>query len=153
MYNRKQLCRVCGTDSKVNGITIEVPQGLCLWPLLFLININDLPLAVKNSNTSMYADNTSICCYSHEITQLNQAINNNLYKLQKLLKGNQLSLYVVKTRAMSLFTKQKYKALQNESHDLRVKIRGRELDTVMNTRYLGVNIYSSLDRKEKIISY
>ena len=125
-----------------------MPQGSCLGPLLFLIYINDLPLAITNSNTSMYADDTSY--HSHEITRLNEAINNDLYKLEKWLEGNKLSLTLVKTRAMLISTKQKCKALQNQSHDLRVKIKGTGLDTVTNTRYLGVNIDSSLDWKEHI---
>ena len=135
---------------KVNDITIGVLQGSCLGPLPFLMYINDLPLAITNSNTSMYADDTSICYHSHEITQLNEAIKDDLYKLEKWLEGNKLSLNVLKTRAMLISTKQKDKALQNQNHDLRVKIKGTELDTVMNTRYLGVNIESSLDWKEYI---
>ena len=66
LSNRKQFCRVSGADSKVNDETIGVPQGSCLGPLLFLIYINDLPLAITNSNASMYADDTSICYHSHE---------------------------------------------------------------------------------------
>ena len=134
-----------GTDSKAEDITIGVPQGSCLGPLLFLIYINDLPLAITNSNTSMYADDTSICYHSHDITKLNEAINRDLYNLEKWLEGNTLSLNVVKTRAMLISTKQKYKALRNQSQDLHLKIKGMELDTVTNTRYLGVNIDSSLD--------
>ena len=98
----------------------------------------------------MYADDTSICYHSHEITQLNEAINNDLYKLEKWLEGNKLSLNVVKTRAMLISIKQKYKDLQNQGHDLCVKIKGMELDTVMKTRYLCVNIDSSLDWKVHI---
>ena len=37
LSNWKQFCGLSGTDSKVNDITIGVPQGLCLAPLLFLI--------------------------------------------------------------------------------------------------------------------
>ena len=98
----------------------------------------------------MYAYDTSICYDSHEITHLNEAINDDLYKLEKWLEGNKLSLNVVKTRAMLVSTKQKYKALQSQNHDLRVKIKGTEFDTVMNARYLGVNIDSSLNWKEHI---
>ena len=103
---RKQFCRVSGTDSKVTDITNGVPQGLCLGPLLFLIYINDLPLAITNSNTSMYADDTSISYHTHGITQLNEAIINDHYKLEKWLEGNKLSLNVGKTREMLISTKQ-----------------------------------------------
>ena len=95
-----------------------MPQASCLGPLLFLIYIDDLPLAITISNNSRYADDNSICYHSHEITQLNEAINNDLYKLEQWLEGNKLSLIVVKTRAMFISAKQMYKDLQNESHDL-----------------------------------
>ena len=85
---------------------------------------------------------------------MNEAINDDLYKLQTWLEGNKLSLNVGKTRAMLISTKQKCKALQNQGHDFRVTIKDTELDTVVNTRYLGVIIDSSLDWKDhiKIIS-
>lgn len=63
------------------------------WPLLFLIDINDPQLAIKDSNLSMYSNVTSICPQPYEITQLNEAINNDLYRLEKRLEGNRLSLW------------------------------------------------------------
>ena len=98
----------------------------------------------------MYDDDTSICYHPHEITQLNEAINIDLYNLEKWLEGNKLSLNVVKSRAMLISSKKKYKALQNQSLDLNLKIKGVELDNVTNTKYLGVNIDSSLDWKDHI---
>ena len=58
LSNRVQYCRVNGVDLQTENINIGVPQGSCLGPLLFLVYINDLPRAVKNSTTSMYADDT-----------------------------------------------------------------------------------------------
>ena len=49
---RKQLTRVNGVDSKIEEIEIGVPQGSCFGLLLFLVFINDLPLAIKNSTSS-----------------------------------------------------------------------------------------------------
>ena len=79
------------------------------------------------------------------LTQLNEAINRDLCNLEKWIEENKLSLTVVKSRAMLISTKQNYKALQNQSQDLHLKIKGVQPDTVTNTRYLGVNIDSSLD--------
>ena len=67
-----------------------------------------------------------------------------------MVSGKKTLFECGKPRAMLISTKQKYKALQNQNHDLRVKIKGTELDTVMNTKYLDVNIDSSLDWKEHI---
>ncbi len=78
LTNRKQFCRVNGVDSNIGDIEVGVPQGSCLVPLLFFIYINDLPLAIQNSNVSMYADDTSFCCQSDDLTRLTEAINSDL---------------------------------------------------------------------------
>ena len=71
-----------------------MPQDSCLGPLLFLVYINDLSLAIKNSTTSMFADDTSIYRCSKDVHQLNREINEDLEKLDEWLMGNKLSLNV-----------------------------------------------------------
>ena len=68
LSNRKQFCRVNGVDSDVGEIEVGVPQGSCLGPLLFLIYINDLPEAVQGCSVTMYADDTSLCHQSRDLT-------------------------------------------------------------------------------------
>ena len=106
LSNRKQFCRVNGVDSNFGEIEVGVPQGSCLGPLLFLIYINDLPQAVQDSSVTMYADDTSLCYQSHDLTQLNEDINSDPKKLVTWLEGNKLSLNVAKTHSMLISTKQ-----------------------------------------------
>ena len=150
LTNRKQFCRVNGVDSDFGDIEVGVPQGSCLGPLLFLIYINDLPQAVRDSTVSMFADDTSLCHQSNDLTQLTEAINNDLRQLDTWLQGNKLSLNVAKTHAMLVCTKQKHATLKSRNEDLKLKIRENELPVVEKTKYLGVQIDCSLDWKEQI---
>ena len=148
--DRKQFCRVNGVDSTLGNIEFGVPQGSYLGPLFFLIYINDLPQAVQESNVSMYADDTSLCYQPHDLTRLNEAINNDLRKLDSWLQGNNLSLNVLKIHSMLICTKQKHNSLKNQDKVLKLKMRNNELDVVKTTKHLGLQIDQSLDWKEQI---
>ena len=137
-------------DSKIEDIEVGVPQGSCLGPLLFLIYINDLPQAVQDSTVSMYADDTSLCYQSHDLTRLNEAVNGDLKKLDTWLQGNKLSLNVAKTHSMLISTKQKQNSLKSQNKDLDLKIRDNDLEVVEKTKYLGVQIDCSLNWKQQI---
>ena len=113
-------------------------------PLLFLIYINDLPQAVQDSSVTMYADDTSLCHQSHDLTQLNEAISSDLKKLETWLNGNKLSLNVAKTHSMLISTKQKGSSLRSRNEALELKIRENELEVVQKTKYLGVQKYLRL---------
>ena len=98
----------------------------------------------------MYADDTSLCHQSHNLTQLNGAINNDLKQLDTWLKGNKLSLNVAETHAMLVSTKRKHMTLKSQNKDLELKIRENELQVVQKTNYIGIQIDCSLDWKEQI---
>ena len=98
----------------------------------------------------MYADDTSLCYQSHDMTRLNEAMNSDLRKLDAWLQGNKLSLNVAKTHSMLISTKQKHNILQGQNEDLKLKIRDNELEVVKKTKYLGLQIDCSLDWKEHI---
>ena len=152
LSNRKQYCRINGVDSNINDINIGVPQGSCLGPLLFLVYINDFSCILKSSKVSTYADDTSIYHSSKDITQLNTALNEELRRLDRWLKGNKLSLNVAKTRSMLITTKQKKKCLMASNQAIQPSIREEHIEVICNTKYLGVQIDENLTWKNQIKS-
>ena len=103
------------------------------WRNRFLIYINDPPQAVQHSSVTMYADDTSLCHQSRDLTQLNEAINSDLKKLETWLQGNKLSFNVAQTRSMLISTKQKGSSLRSGNETLELKIRDNELVVVQKT--------------------
>ena len=80
--------------------------------------------------------------FFHKVSDLKQ--------LTTWLQGNKLSLNVAKTHSMLISTKQKHNILKSQNEVLELNIRNNKLDLVQKTKYLGVQIDSSLDWKEQI---
>ena len=64
------------------------------------------------------------------MTQLNEAINNDLRQLDTWLQGHKLSLNIDKTNSMFLCTKQKHNILKSLDEGLDLKIHENELQVV-----------------------
>ena len=80
------------TFVSMNVFMFEDVHKYVLDLFLFLIYIDDLPRAVKNSKMSMFANYTCLHHQSSKISQLNGAINEDRTHVENWLKGNKLSL-------------------------------------------------------------
>ena len=106
--------------------------------------------AVNNSTTSMYADDTSLCLQSKDLSRLNEAVNEDLAHLDTWLTSHKLSLNVAKTQSMLVSTKAKRNVLNMSNQNLQIKIHGTELEAVNKIKYLGVKVDNSLDWKSQV---
>ena len=143
--NRKQFCNVNGVSSEIQAIDIGVPQGSCLGPLIFLIYVNDLPFALKKAHATMYADDTTICYSSDNIEDLNAVVNAELTCLNDWLRGNKLSLSIIKTQAMLIGSKRKISHIKNSSSvNPAFNVANDDIGLVNETKYLGIMIDDNL---------
>ena len=134
-----------GVSSEIQDIEIGVPQGSCLGPLLFLLYVNDLPFALKKGHATMYADDTTICYSSDNIDDLNAVVNAELTRLNDWLRGNKLSLSIIKTQTMVIGSKRKTCHNKNlSSVNPTFNVANDNIGLVNETKYLGIMIDDNL---------
>lgn len=64
LSGRSQYVTMGRCHSTIRPVTLGVPQGSILVPILFLVFINDLPKALQHSVANTYADDTTISHYT-----------------------------------------------------------------------------------------
>jgi hypothetical protein len=106
LTGRYQYTEISGTKSKQSFISCGVPQGSILGPLLFLIYINDLPLANRFTNI-LFADDTTFLISAENNESLIQKTNNELEKAAKWFSHNALTIHPQKTMFMIFNSKDK----------------------------------------------
>ena len=137
LSNRHQYVEYNDFKSETKSISIGVPQGSILGPLLFLININDLPRVSRVFSMLMYADDTTLYC---NINNANSDIilNNKLCKISDWLSSNKLSLNVKKTKYMVFHTPQRRVIYPN------LKLNNANIERVSQFNFLGVVLACTL---------
>ena len=85
--------------SDASDVVYGVPQGSILGPLLFLIFINDLPLYIQSTSTSvdLYADDTYFYCSNHDKLELERNLQASLDRLKRWCHENGMVLNTDKT--------------------------------------------------------
>ena len=91
LTNRYQYTNVANTLSSLKRIACGVSQGSCLGSLLFLMYINDIPLASKLDAT-LFADDTYLTLSDKCLRSLECKVNLELQGIDIWLKKNKLSL-------------------------------------------------------------
>ena len=131
----QQVC-YCSKLSEPGLVTVGVPQGSILGPLLSSIYINDLPRAVSFSDVDLYADDTLISNSDLSLSVLEAQLQSDVDYVVSWLVSDRLWINVSKTISMLIGSRQKVGGQQ-----LAIAIDDKPLYTVSVTRYLAWCLY------------
>ena len=136
LTKRQQKVVIKGYESPIYFSTSGVPQGSHLGPILFLMFVNDIVLAVKHSNCSIFADDLKI--YKKINSSLDaRLLQGDLDAVHNWCTLNRMSLNVSKCYHIT-FTKKRRPLPTSYS------INGVTLQKVETIRDLGVHLDSRL---------
>ena len=87
--------------SSPGKLSSGVPQGSILGPLLFLLYVNDMPLAV-NSELLLHADDTCLIYLGKDTKTIEEHLNRDFNSLCEWFIDNKLSIHFGEEKTKSI---------------------------------------------------
>ncbi len=136
LSNRKQRVKVGSEFSEWLGIKSGVPQGSVLGPLFFNIFINDLLLAVKESEVCNFADDTTIYTFGKDIESVILNLEEDLSNTLNWFRDNHMAANPAKFQVMFLGLREEPKFI--------LEINDKIIPLTDKVKLLGVTVDSQL---------
>ena len=147
-YLRGRMQRiVCGNEMSCSAkVSIGVPQGSILGPLLFLVYINGIHEVTRHTTMTMFADDMAISYSSKCASDLQNKLNTDLGCIATWLNENKLTLNVEKSKFMLIGTPGQLKKIEN----IQLSVNCKYFEGVKSFKYLGVTVNENLTWSEHI---
>ena len=146
LSNRRQLTQIDDSMSILDIIEWGVPQGSVLGPLLFLIFINDIPLA-SSLGTWLFADDTVLVESANNLEVLQSKMNEQVEKVQAWLLANKLSVHYVDKSEYMLINSNNNSRIEG---DFELRMSNHILARTKTYRYLGLIVDEKLSWADHI---
>ena len=143
LNERKQMVKVNGSFSTWREITIGVPQGSVLGPLLFNIYLNDLFMFVKDAEICNYADDTAIYACDSDIESVVKTLESDALKIASWFPNNCMKLNDDKCHLM---------VFGDKSNEICLNIGRVTIKESMEEKLLGVIFDKKLSFKQQVRS-
>ena len=138
LTGRTQYVEIKGFASPKRSVSLGVPQGSVLGPLLFLLYINDIVNSTNLFSFNLFADDTTLFCENSNPNNLLSVCNRELDKVNSWIIANRLSLNTEKTVFMLFSGKKRVGTIPE------LFFAGRPICHVEETKFLGIIIDRNL---------
>lgn len=139
MGNRKLLVKINSEISKMYPVSLGVPQGSVLGPLIFLLFVNDLPTHIHGGKTIMFADDTTITVTGSTPEEFQENALSVFSQMKQWCRKNSLILNEDKTVCLNFHIKKFLpESISKElpfKFETRAKLLGTWLDSNMSFEY------------------
>ena len=146
LSDRVQYVSIDNVSSEIKSLSLGVPQGSVLGPLLFLLYVNDIQYASDILKSIVFADDTNLFLSGDNVQTVRNNLESEVPKINSWFLANRLKLNVDKTCCMLFKPKNK----QINSNELDIVINDIRIPYVHSTKFLGVTIDDRLTWKDHI---
>ena len=139
LTDRTQCVKINSDMSEFKQISLGIPQGSVLGPILFLLFINDLPHIIHNCHICMFADDITLYFSGKNFNHIQSVLQTDLNNVLKWLDENRLFVNANKSNVIVFGTPQ-----QAKNRICNITINNSVLQQVDNIKLLGIYIDTNL---------